>query len=30
VQRRLIEACRPRISRVKADRAIRQKSAKAA
>jgi hypothetical protein len=30
VQRRLIEACRPRISRVKADRPIRQKSAKAA
>lgn len=30
VQRRLIEACRPRISRVKVDRPIRQKSAKAA
>jgi hypothetical protein len=30
VQRRLIEACRPRISRVKADRPLRQKSAKAA
>jgi hypothetical protein len=30
VQRRLIEACRPRISRVKAARPIRQKLAKAA
>ena len=30
VQRRLIEACRPHISRVKADRPIQQKSAKAA
>ena len=30
VQRRLIEACRPRISRVKAAWPIRQKSAKAA
>ena len=29
-QRRLIEACHPRISRVKADRPIRQKSAQAA
>jgi hypothetical protein len=30
VQRRLIEACHPRISRVKADRPIRQKSAQVA
>jgi hypothetical protein len=30
VQRRLIAACRPHISRVKADRPIQQKSAKAA